>query len=213
MPAIDNKYLLQIQKLYQQGYSVKKIGEKFGYSIHATFYFFRKHNIKRRTNKELGQIFSDNTKPTYQAKNNLTQKEKDLRMAGLMLYWAEGSKWQGETKIDFANSNPEMIKIFLKFLREIYVIQEKKLRVYLYCYENQAPGKLVNFWSGLTKIPKEQFTKPYVRLDYKENKKDRMKYGLVHIRYHDKKLFLHVMDSIQKNINNLTEGTKVVKWA
>jgi transposase-like protein len=35
--------------------------------------------------------------------------------AGCMLYWAEGSK--GRNQINFANSDPEMVRFFVRFLR------------------------------------------------------------------------------------------------
>jgi len=41
-------------------------------------------------------------------------------------------------------------------------------------------------------VPVQQFTKPYVRKDYKIEKIDKMPYGLVHIRYADKKLYLQI---------------------
>ena len=41
-------------------------------------------------------------------------------------------------------------------------------------------------------ISLNQFIKPYIREDFKVDKIDKMKYGLVHIRYSDKKLFLQI---------------------
>jgi len=88
--------------------------------------------------------------------------------------------------------------MFLRFLREICGITEKKLRVYLYCYENQSPKNLISFWSKETKILKTQFTKPYVRKDFRLDKIDKMPYGLVHIRYADKKLRRLILSWIEE---------------
>ena len=111
-----------------------------------------------------------------------------------MLYWAEGSKWEGGKIVDFANSDAAMIKVFLNFLRKICGVKESKLRVYLYCCANQNSKELINYWLKITSIPVKQFTKPYIRNDYKQNKIGKMKYGLIHIRYADKKL----LDLIKK---------------
>lgn len=105
-----------------------------------------------------------------------------------MLYWGEGSKWDGEVTVDFANSDEKMIKLFLVFLRKVCGVREKKLRVFAYFYANQKINKNINYWSKVTRIPKNQFTKPYIRKDFKESKKDKMPHGLIHIRYADKKL-------------------------
>jgi hypothetical protein len=74
-----------------------------------------------------------------------------LKVAGTMLYWAEGYQSNLAKSVDFANSQPKMILVFLKFLREICGIQEGKLRGFLYAYSDQDIGELITFWSGLTK--------------------------------------------------------------
>jgi hypothetical protein len=126
--------------------------------------------------------------PTYELKERLTEWENQLKLAGVMLYWAEGSKWDGERIVDFANSNPEMIKIFLSFLRIVCGVREDKLRIYLYCYENHDVEALQKYWSNITGIPLKQFTKPFVRKDFNLKKLNKMPYGMIHVRYADKKL-------------------------
>ncbi len=115
-----------------------------------------------------------------------------------MLYWGEGYKGDDlnpAKQVDFANSDPEMILLFMNFLRSVYVLDEKRFRVYLYCYSNQNIPKIIKFWSKLAGIPRSQFTKPYVRSDYKVDGRV-MKHGMVHIRYCDKKLLIDIMELI-----------------
>jgi len=85
--------------------------------------------------------------------------------------------------------------MFPKYLRSICHLDEKKFRVLLYCYANQDINNLIRYWSKLTKIPVNQFTKPYIRKYYNVNGREK-KYCLVHIRYIDKKLLLNIKDSI-----------------
>jgi hypothetical protein len=103
-----------------------------------------------------------------------------------MLYWAEGGK--STAGLDFVNSDPAMIRVFLNFLRCVCGVDESRLRVYLYCYADQDSKELIGFWSASTKIPEHQFTKPYVRSDFSESKKGKLRYGVVHIRYSDVRL-------------------------
>ncbi len=118
-----------------------------------------------------------------------------------MLYWAEGSKRNFKT-VDFANSDPEMIRVFVRCLREIYQVSESRLRVFLYCYANQPMDHLLKFWSDVTSIPLTQFTKPYVRQD-SALKHHAMVYGLIHIRYSDQRLFRVIETDTREIVNNM----------
>jgi len=197
MATISDKQFNIITSYYQEGKSVREISEKLNTTIDAVYYFFRKNNIPRRSPKENNELQFKRKKATFQVKNNLSNEEEILRVSGVMLYWAEGSKWPGEVIVDFANSDSVMIKIFLDFLRRICRIDEEKLRAFLYCYDNQDVKGLLNFWSRITKIPKKQFTKPYIKQSI-ENKVGKMKNGLVHIRYNDKKLLLLIRHWIKE---------------
>ena len=118
-------------------------------------------------------------------------------MIGAMLYWGEGYKGSHESPaglVDFANSDPEMIQMFLKFLRAVFYLDESKFRVYLYCHSNQNLKDIMDFWSNLTSIPITQFSKPYIKKDF--GSKRVMSHGLVHIRYYDKKLLLEIKKMI-----------------
>ena len=92
------------------------------------------------------------------------------------------------TSVDFANSDPKMVQLFLKFLRNICGVQESKIRIYLYCYPQHNLNQLVRYWSGVTDVPRTQFTRPFVRQDAAGKVGQKLKHGLVHVRYGDKKL-------------------------
>ncbi len=201
MANIDNKNLQAVCDYYLKGLSAKEISSKLGVSIDSVYYSLRKNNIQRRTAKENNDTRFENKQASFEVKKNLSIKEKKLFIAGIMLYWAEGSKWSGEKIVDFANSDSEMVKIFLMFLRKICGISESKLRIYLYCYEGQDIDKLISHWSKLTGISKEKFSKPYIKKSSKSIAKNKMLNGLVHIRYGDKKL-LNLIRSWIKEISS-----------
>ncbi len=193
-----------IKKLYyKEKLSSLEIAEKIGKSQWTILKFMKKNGLSRRNSHE-SNIIKFNKKPlSFSVKENLLPEEKDLKLAGLMIYWAEGAKLDLKGRnctVDLANSNPIMIKVFLKFLREICRIDESKLRVFLYCYANQNIEEIKNFWHNITKVPLDQFSKPYIRNDFILEKSGKMKYGLAHIRYNDKKLLLQINNWI-KEIN------------
>lgn len=189
-----------IRKLYyREKFSTVQIGKQLKVSPWVVLRFMKKNGFSLRTIRESNQNVFEKKKPSFFLKRHLTTKEQKLKMAGIMLYWAEGGKSLGKYwSVDLANSDPEMIRIFLVFLRKICGIREKKLRVQLYCYANQGVEKLKEYWYNVTDIPKNQFIEPYVRTDFKIEQKDRMRYGLIHVRYNDKKLLYQIENWIEE---------------
>jgi predicted DNA-binding protein YlxM (UPF0122 family) len=201
MASISQTNLKKIEKLYyQEGLSMREIADELGVKLDAVCYFMRKNGLKRRSRNETNKILFEKKNPSFKLRNNLSQNLEKLRVVCTALYWAEGAK--RSRIVDFANSEVEMCKLFMRFLRKVCGVDERRLRVYLYCHYNQNPHELISFWSRELLIPPKQFTKPYIRHVPKKgtNKRDqRMKMGLVHIRYGDLKL----VNQIKKWINEL----------
>lgn len=198
MGRINKQQLNELKKLYyDDGLCMQEIAERFSVSIDAVVYFMRKHNLKRRSFSEINQLRFNRKLPSFEKRAIDNSYLKELNLAGIMLYWSEGSKSGNKHTVDFANSDPDMIAVFLNFIRKIYQIDENRLRVLLYCHADQDVDKLISFWSSLTNISKKQFSKPYVRDDFKSSGR-KMLQGLVHIRYSDKKLFLEIEKSIEE---------------
>lgn len=189
-----------IKKLYnEEKLSTVEIAKKLKITPWTVLGFMVRNNIPRRTFKEANKIYFEKKPLTFSIKKQLSEKDKKLKMAGIFLYWAEGAKVNGKNcGVDFANSDPKMIKIFIRFLKKICRVDEKKLRVFLYCYANQDIENIKNYWYKLTDIPRSQFSKPYIRNDFLPQKSGKMKYGLVHIRYADKKLLYQIDNWIEE---------------
>lgn len=199
MARLDKRYFNKVKKLYYQDcLSVREVAEHLSVPMNAVFYFMRRYCLKRRTFTEENNRRFLKQRPSFIVKEKLTLHEQLLKIAGIILYWSEGSKWQGERIVDFANGDPIIVKIFLNFLRKICRVKEDKLRGFIYCYDNQNVSKITEFWTSLAEIPKKQFTKPYIRKDYKPEKQGRMPRGLIHIRYNDKKLLIKLREWIEE---------------
>lgn len=178
---------------YNEGLSVIELSKKLKVSPWVVFAFMRKNNILRRSFFAANQKNFEKKPLSFNIRKYLSSKERELKTAGILIYWAEGAKPNNKgCTVDFANSNTQMIKLFLKFLRVICGVDEKRLRVQLYCYSNQRVENLKKYWYKETHIPLNQFIKPYVRSDFSPEKIGKMKYGLVHIRYADKKLLFRI---------------------
>lgn len=182
---------------------MKKISEDLKVSIDALVYFMRKYDLKRRTPSENEKIKFARKPLSFNIKTVLSFEEKELKIMGIMLYWGEGAKSgeYGKNRcVDLANSDPKIILVFLHFLRRFCGVDEKRLRCLLYCYSDQNVGGLTRFWSKITRIPIKQFIKPYVRNDFRKDGR-KMKYGLIHIRYNDKKLLIKIENMIESYTN------------
>lgn len=195
-----------IKKLYyQEQLPVSRISKKLGVSAWAIYSLMRRRDLRRRSFSEQNAVRFSRKPPSFKVRRKLSPRDQILRASGIMLYWAEGFQSASATMVDFANSRPEMVKLFALFLRRICGVKEKKLRAFLYCYGNQNVKKLISFWSSLTKISKRQFTKPYIRADYRVDKIDKMPYGLIHIRYHDKKLLELIKSWIVEHVQKFAQ--------
>jgi hypothetical protein len=116
--------------------------------------------------------------------------KKDLLFIGASLYWAEGSKsnrWQ----IQFSNSDPEMIRLMMKFFAEVCGIKREKFYMQMILYKNLDESKALKYWSRITNIPKHQFKKACYsqsRSSQRKRNKRKLPFGTLQIRILDKKL-------------------------
>jgi hypothetical protein len=98
-----------------------------------------------------------------------------------LLYGCEGSKTE-RGRVVFVNSDPELIRFFLFLFRTSFSIDESKFRalVHMHGYHNEE--KQIQFWSDITKIPMQQFTRSFRKKNGGKN--IRVSYqGCVSIRY------------------------------
>jgi transposase len=176
----------KIQKLYwQEKYNLSQIAKIFNVRRDYIYDLMKRYRIPRRGRSEVNYL-TYRYKPRFKVKEKLMPEEEKLKNAGIMLYWAEGAK--NGSGINFSNSDPKMIRLFLVFLRRICGINNNRLRVHLYAYSNQNLDKIKNYWQKMTNISLNQFNKPYVRKNNSNKSGRKLPYGLVQIRYNDKKL-------------------------
>ena len=198
----------RIKELYwDKGYNVREIAKVLGASFWSVYNSMNRYKIARRDHSEANFI-TNKVKPQFISKETLTVEEENLKVAGIMLYWAEGTL-RGNT-VDFANSDPEMVRIFLKFLREICGIRDERLRIYLYAYSYQDIKMIKLYWHKVTGIPLSQFTKPYIRKGNLNLSQRKLLHGLIHVRYNDKRLLELIKSWIDEYINYWA-GTQAAK--
>lgn len=91
--------------------------------------------------------------------------ESELFVAGVVAYWAEGAKnkpWRPGTAVKFMNSDPDLIRVFLAWLRLVDVSPESLIfRVHI--HESANAAEAVAFWSVVVGAPARQFGKSSIK--------------------------------------------------
>jgi DNA-binding transcriptional MerR regulator len=91
----------------------------------------------------------------YQESGRVLAKQMNvLHASGCMLYWAEGAKNKNSVKL--SNTDVNLLKFFLKFLRKCYGVSDKDVKIRINCYTDK--GKTVKeieeFWIAQLCLPK-----------------------------------------------------------
>lgn len=118
---------------------------------------------------------------------NKVKIDKDaLLVAGAMLYWAEGYNSEKNQSAIFTNTNPEMVKIMMRFLRELLLVDNSKMKVMVRISEKGDIMKVEDYWSKVTGLSIDRFQKPEI-LKLKENSKslERCPNGICRISVYD----------------------------
>lgn len=87
--------------------------------------------------------------------------KRDLFIAGLFLYWGEGTK-SARDVVAFTNTDPNMIKFFIKWL-ELFNVKRNQLKIKLHLYSDMDQMKEKMFWSKKLGIPTKNFRKTYIK--------------------------------------------------
>jgi|SRR3989344_4722688 len=130
--------------------------------------------------------------------------KRELMLIGAALYWSEGFK--RDSRLGFANSDPNMIKFFLRWLFEVGEVsrEDVRLRVGLNISYKDRVSEIEKKWSILTGMPVGHFQKPFFqKVQWKKTYKNRGEYlGVLRVRVNgQRKLFLTIkgmLEGLQK---------------
>ena len=91
--------------------------------------------------------------------------KRELFLIGVVLYWAEGSKQKAHNpseRVTFSNSDPEMIKVFLRWLHAVGV-KEHGISFSIYLHETSLHRieEVKEYWSKTLKLSINRFEKIY----------------------------------------------------
>lgn len=199
---IEESIKVQAVKLRKAGYSIKEISKQLGIA-QSTLSLLLRNIVLSKKAKELlekkrvlgrqkaTQTLVDKRK-RRQAENFkladafLNKFDIDQKAAFLIAslsYECEGGKSEFGS-LEFTNSDPMLVKIFLSALRKSFTLDESKFRVamHLHGYHDEKVEK--EFWMTVTGIPQTKFIKTFHKHESGINKKEGYR-GCVQIKYFD----------------------------
>ena len=101
--------------------------------------------------------------------------EREIRIAGAIAYWCEGSKRKPPFNLErviFVNSDPGLIRLFLRFLASVGA-EQNDLTYSVQIHETADVAEAQRFWQDVTGASAEHFTKPAIkRHNPKTNRKN-----------------------------------------
>lgn len=157
----------------------------------------RGHAIALSINRKKREKYLESVTRRIIHLKNLTENQNIAKIIIAMLYLGEGSKTQ-RGSLMFGNSDPRVIALFLRLLRQCYNIDESKFRCTLQCRADQKIKTLEKFWSKITNIPLKQFYKARVDPRTIGKKSKNLKYnGVCRIDYFSADLFNEIMKIIE----------------
>ena len=129
--------------------------------------------------------------------------QRELMILGAGLYSCEGTKFRIDCRggkhyeVDFTNTDPRLIRVFLRFIRECIGAPEDRIKAQLFIYPDHNENKLLKFWSNITKIPLSRFTK-VIHMTQRSGRFKPSEHGTLKVRYHHKENFLTIQAIISQ---------------
>jgi len=163
--------------------------------LHSRRGHFGEDNAGSRANREGGLV----SRQTYQQIGCDRAKElRPLHMMGCMLYWAEGSK--GRNGIYFVNSDPNMMRLFMRFLREELDVQDAEVAIRIHCHtpEVEEIRRIETYWADVLRLPLSNVKKTYVKEAGISTRQNRLENGVCDVRVHRTDLVQHIFGAIQE---------------
>lgn len=142
--------------------SMAEIAGRLGCSPNKVAYWMAKYGIERRDISEAIYQWRNPDGDPFEIKELETQDERDLFRLAIGLYIGEGKKKDAQ-QVSLANTEPRVIKVFLRFLREICNVNEEELWAWINIFDDCALERAQEFWEEVTSLPRSQFYKPMVR--------------------------------------------------
>ena len=168
--------------------SYKQISQQLSCTVYKVEYWIKKYNIQTRSRSEATYLSYNPNGDPFKIPIIDSFAKARLFGFGIGLYWGEGNKLN-KYSVKLGNTDPEMIKIFIKFLIEIFEIDTNKLKYSLQIFSDVDIDEASNFWTKELNIDIKQLGKITVTPARSiGNYRKKNKYGVLIVYFHNRKL-------------------------
>lgn len=191
-------------ELRKEGYSLKEISDKLEIAKSSASVWVRKVKMNKKAEARIVQIKKIAVNKAKEINhNNAVNRNKccvdwskkifslkkisvfEYQMICSLLYWGEGAKFSN--RIEFTNSDPKMVKVFLDSLCIGFEVDRLKARVNLHLHKYHNELKQKKMWCDLLEISESQFNKTFWKQNSEKIK--RLNYpGCIRICYNSKEI-------------------------
>ena len=204
----------EAKRLRRDGASIKEIARNLGVAKSSVSLWARDvqlsvdqrielHNRRRQfgdenkgaqTNQER---FQDQRKAYQQAGREQAKQGSKLHMAGCMLYWAEGTK--DRNRLEFVNSDVQMMRFFIRFLREELDVLNTSIKVNIHCHtqDTDEQKSIQEFWLTELNLPGTSLGNTYFKVG-SNSRNNRLTNGICGIRVESTELVQQIYGAIQE---------------
>lgn len=202
---ISPDLIKKVQSLRKKGWSFNEIKKETYLCSGSVYRYASKIEILQEykqiwKSKQGGSVLrkrkaeEDATSKAIAEVSSLSNKERMIFLSAL--YWGEG----GKGDFNLTNTDSELMKVFVKGLREIFGIKTDDFRVSIRTYEDLDKDKCLTFWSKITGVPKEKF----VNVDVLRGKKEgKLAYGMCRLRIRRGGNMLKYLTALRKQVARL----------
>jgi predicted transcriptional regulator len=139
----------------------------------------------------------------------IATKRDPLHMIGCMIYWCEGRRKNNKNHISFSNSDPNLLKIFINFLRKSLEVPDNQIHIRIKHYDDIiSMAQAEQFWLDTLKLKMDSLRKGTLNYYSSYSKKKscgQSKYGTCTIFVHRTDLIQHIYGALE-HYNTIFRG-------
>jgi hypothetical protein len=136
--------------------SMSEISVRLQVSPSTVDWWMKKHGIQKRSRSLANyEKYNKDGDPFKIAKIDTLEKSI-LYGVGVGLFWGEGNK-VSKNSLRLGNTDPELIKTYVRFLKVICGVRDSKIRFGLQLFNDSNQEKAIMFWTKTLKVKRTSF--------------------------------------------------------
>ena len=189
----------KLEQLYNRGLSMMEVSNKLGCNYNQVVYWMKKYGIPTRSWSEATYRKRNPKGDPFKIKKPKTIEDIKLFYLGIALYLGEGDKkTKHSTKL--ANTDPEILNIFLKFLVSLCGVEKEKIGLEINMFDDINKEIAMAYWVKALGLDRSHVKTVIIRKSKGGTYKKKSQYGTLTIYVSNVKL--------KQIINNWCEEIK-----